>query len=91
MTIALEAGADDFKAEDDSFEITADPGDFETIAKVLEDNKIETVEAEVTMVPDTTVNLEGKDAEKMILLIDALDEHDDVQNVYANYEIDEEE
>jgi len=88
MTIALEAGADDFKAEDDSFEITADPGDFETIAKVLEDNKIE---AEVTMVPDTTVNLEGKDAEKMILLIDALDEHDDVQNVYANYEIDEEE
>ncbi len=91
MTIALEAGADDFKAEDDSFEITADPGDFETIAKVLEDNKIETVEAEVTMVPDTTIKLEGKDAEKMLTLMDALDEHDDVQNVYANYEIDEEE
>lgn len=90
MLLALEAGADDFIAEDDSFEITADPKDFDTIAKVLEDNNIETVEAEVTMVPDTTVKLAGKDAEKVMNLIEALEEHDDVQNVYANYDIDEE-
>lgn len=90
MTIALEAGAEDFKANDDSFEITAAPEDFDAIAQALEDNKIETVESEITMIPDTTVKLEGKDAEKMQTLMDMLEEHDDVQNVYSNYEIDEE-
>ena len=90
MMMALEAGADDFKAQEDSFEITADPKDFDTIAKALEDNNIETVEAEVTMMPDTTVTLTGKDADTVMKLIDALEEHDDVQNVYANYDIDEE-
>lgn len=90
MTIALEAGAEDFKANDDSFEITADPDDFDAISQALEDNKIETIEAEITMIPDTTVKLEGKDAEKMQTLMDMLEEHDDVQNVYSNYEIDEE-
>ena len=91
MGIVLDAGADDFKAEDDSFEITADPGDYDGIAAALEDNNIETVSAEITMVPDTTIKLEGKDADKMMNLIDALEEHDDVQNVYANYDIDDEE
>ncbi len=89
MMIALEAGAEDFKAEDESFEITAAPEDFDAIAKALEENGIETAESEITMIPDTTVKLTGKDAEKMQTLIDALDEHDDVQNVYSNYEIDE--
>jgi len=88
MMIALEAGAEDFQADDDSFEITASPDDFDAIAQALEDNNIETVQSEITMVPDTTVKLEGKDADKMLTLIDALEEHDDVQNVYANYEID---
>ena len=90
MMIALEAGAEDFKANDDSFEITAAPEDFEAIAQALEDNSIETVESEITMIPDTTVKVEGKDAEKMQTLIDMLEEHDDVQNVYSNYEMDEE-
>jgi len=90
MNIVLEAGAEDFKAEEDVFEITADPADFDAIATALEEKKIETASAEVTMVPDTTVKLEGKDAEKMLNLVDALEEHDDVQNVYANYEVDEE-
>ncbi len=91
MMLALEAGAEDFKAEDDSFEITAAPDDFDAVAKALEDNKIEAAQSEITMVPDTTIKLEGKDADKMLSLIDDLDEHDDVQNVYSNYEIDEEE
>ncbi len=91
MMIALDAGAEDFKANDDSFEITAAPEDFDAVAKALEDNNIQTVESEITIIPDTTVKLEGKDAEKMQTLIDMLDEHDDVQNVYSNYEIDEEE
>ncbi len=91
MELALNAGADDFQAEDDSFEITAEPSAYDDIAAALEEKGIDTVSAEVTMVPDTTVRLEGKDAVKMTNLMDALDEHDDVQNVYANYEIDDEE
>ena len=86
----LDAGAEDFKAEDDSFEITAAPEDFDAISQALEENNIETVESEITMIPDTTVKVEGKDAEKMQTLIDMLEEHDDVQNVYSNYEMDEE-
>ena len=72
MNLVLEAGAEDFEA----------------VANALEEKGIETASAEVTMVPDNTVHLEGKDAEKMLALVDALEENDDVQNVYANYEID---
>ena len=89
MDIVLEAGAEDMKAEDEVFEISAAPADFEAIEKALGEKGIETVSAEVTMVPDTMVKLEGKDAEKMMALVDALEEHDDVQNIYANYEIEE--
>ena len=90
MNIVLEAGAEDMQVADDVFEITAEPGDFDAIAEALGAKGIETASAEVTMVPDTTIKLAGKDAEKMLQLVDALEEHDDVQNVYANYEIDEE-
>ena len=89
MNIVLEAGAEDMKSEDEVFEITAEPNDFEAIANALGEKGIETMSAEVTMVPDTTVKLEGKDAEKMLNLVEDLEEHDDVQNVYANYDIDE--
>jgi len=89
LNIALEAGAEDMKSEDDVFEITAAPNDFEAIVNALGEKGIETISAEVTMVPDTTVKLEGKDAEKMMNMVDVLEEHDDVQNVYANYDIDE--
>lgn len=86
MTIALDAGAEDFSADDDSYEITAAPEDFDAIEAALAEHKIETASAEITQVPDTTVKLEGKDAEKMQNLLDALEEDDDVQNVYGNYE-----
>ena len=90
MGIVLDAGAEDLKAEDDIFEITAAPEDFDAIEAALAEKGIETASAEVTMVPDTTVHLTGADAEKMQKLLDALDENDDVQNVYGNYEMDEE-
>ena len=90
MSIVLEAGAEDFKAEDDVFEITAEPADYDAIEAALGERGIETASAEITMVPDTMVKLEGKDAEKMQNLIDALEENDDVQNVYSNQEINEE-
>ena len=91
MEIVLEAGADDFSAEDDIFEITAEPEAFDDIEKALGEKGIEPASAEVTMVPDTTVKVEGENVAKMQKLLDELDENDDVQNVYGNYEMDEEE
>ena len=88
MEIVLDAGAADMKAEDEIFEITAEPNAFDAIEQALAEKGIETASAEVTMVPDTTVGLAGKDAEKMQTLIDALEDNDDVQNVYTNYESD---
>ncbi len=89
MDIVLEAGAEDMQGDDDVFEITADPAAFDDIEKALAQKGIETASAEITMIPDTTVKLEGADAEKMQKLVDALEDNDDVQNVYGNYEIDE--
>lgn len=90
MLIAIEAGAEDMKTEDDSFEITTSPDDFTPVTEALYSKNIPMAAAELTMVPQTTVKLEGKEAEQMMRLMDALEEHDDVQEVYANFEIDEE-
>lgn len=89
MEIVLEAGAEDMKDEGDVFEITADPAAYEDIEAVLAEKGIETASSEITMVPDNTVKLSGADAEKMQKLEDALEENDDVQNVYSNYEIED--
>ena len=89
MEIVMDAGAEDFDSDDETFEITAAPEDFDAIEKILGEKGIETASAEITQVPDTTVKLSGADAEKMQKLLDALDENDDVQNVYANYEFEE--
>lgn len=90
MEIVLEAGAEDMKSEDEVFEITAEPDAFDAIETALGEKGIEAASAEVTMVPDNTVKLTGKDAEKMQQLIDALEDNDDVQNVYSNYETEDE-
>ena len=90
MEIVLEAGADDMKDEGDVFEITAEPDAFDAIEAALGEKGIETASAEITMVPENTVKLSGEDAEKMQKLEDALEDNDDVQNVYSNYETDEE-
>ena len=87
MEIAMDAGAEDFSADEDAFEITADPADFNAIEQALADKGIETASAEITQVPDTTVALNDADAEKLQKLLDALDEDDDVQNVYDNYAV----
>ena len=89
LELVLEAGAEDMRSEDDVFEIVAEPDAYDAIETVLGEKGIETASAEVTMVPDTTVHLVDKDAEKMQTLIDALEDNDDVQNVYSNYEMDE--
>ncbi len=90
MEVALEAGANDVVSEDDEFEVYTDPSSFEGVRKALEDRKIKVNMAEVTMSPQSTVRLEGKQAEQMLKLMDMLEDHDDVSNVYANFDIPDE-
>ncbi|MCC5467677.1 YebC/PmpR family DNA-binding transcriptional regulator [Pelosinus baikalensis] len=89
MMLSLEAGADDFKVEDNEFEITVEPDHFYSFQEVLEKNGIKTSVAEITMIPQTTVALAADDATRMMKLMDALEEHDDIQEVYANFDIPE--
>lgn len=89
MMSALEAGAEDFVASAESFEITTSADDFETVKATLETDGVSFSTAEITMVPQNTVQLTGEDASKMLKLLDALEDNDDVQNVYANFDIDE--
>lgn len=87
MDIALNAGAEDMKTEDKIYEITTDPKDFEKVKKALDDNKVECQLAEVTMVPTMTVKVDGTHAKQVLALVDALEDYEDVQNVYANFDI----
>ena len=89
MEIVLEAGGDDLKADGTHYEIVCSVEAFEGVKKALEDRKKKIASAEITMLPQSHIHLEGKKAEQMIKLMDGLDEHDDVQNVYANFDIDD--
>lgn len=87
MMIALDAGADDFVEEDDSFEVTTAPDDFETVRKALEDAGIKMASAEVSMIPQTYVTLTDEtDLKNINKILDLLDDDDDVQEVYHNWE-----
>ena len=87
MEIALEAGAEDLANEDGLFQITTDPASFEDVRSALEEAGVEMVSAELTKIPENTVDISEKDAPKVIRIMDALENHDDVQNVYANFDI----
>lgn len=89
MMLALEAGAEDIKSEEDSFEIATAPGDFETVRLALTEQGIPVADAELSMVPQTTVKLQGEEAEIMTKVIDLLEDNDDVQAVYTNFEMNE--
>ena len=90
MMIALDAGAEDMKSNEDSFEIVTQPEDYDAVEKALADNNIETVMSEITMVPDTMVTLSDEDAEKVRKTIDMFDDMDDVQEVYTNADLPDE-
>jgi len=90
MTVALDAGADDVKGEGTEFEIFSAPQKFEAIKTALEAKGIKCTTAEVTMIPSSTVKVDLANAKKLRDLIDALEEHDDVQNVYDNSDIPDE-
>ena len=91
MEVALDAGADDVKDEGEEFEIITTPEAFDDVEKALADAGIETEHASITMVPENTIKLTGEDAEKMERFVDALDEIDDVQDVYHNADLPEDE
>ncbi len=86
MMLALDAGAEDFKVDEEIYEIITDPSDFDTVREKLEESGLEFLEASVQMVPTTTVKLDEKGIEKMERLLERLDELDDVSNVYHNWE-----
>lgn len=87
LAIALDAGAEDMQTEDGNFVITTAPADFEKVKKALEDAGVSLDAAEITMLPQTYVKLEGKEATQMLKLMETLEDSDDVQNVYANFDI----
>lgn len=91
IDVALEAGAEDVADQEDHFLVTTEPGDFLAVREAMADAGLAVDSAQITMVPDNTIQCTGRDAEKVINLIDALEDHDDVQKVYANYDIPDDE
>ena len=86
MMLALDAGAEDFESSEEVYEITTEPSDFSSVREKLEEAGLTFLEAEVQMVPTTTVALDEKGQERMEKLLERLDELDDVMNVYHNWE-----
>jgi len=90
MEVALDAGAEDVREDDSNFEVIAAPEDFEALKEAIEGATIPHIAAEVTMLPQSTTNLAGKEAEQMFRLMEMLEDCDDVQKVYTNADIPEE-
>jgi len=87
FTLAIESGAEDVVSEPDFFQIYTRSEDLEKVRKAVEQGGVKVKSALLTMQPKTTVRVEGKDAEQLLRLLDALEDHDDVQTVYSNFEI----
>ncbi|MBE3095055.1 MAG: YebC/PmpR family DNA-binding transcriptional regulator [Actinobacteria bacterium] len=90
MLNVIDSGAEDIQEENDFYEITANPADFMNLRKNLEKNNVEIKSSEITYVPKTTVEVSKKDAQKVLRLINLLDDSDDIQNVYSNIELSDE-
>lgn len=87
--IAIEAGAEDLKDEEDMFEIFTDPDNFEAVSDAVKNAGIEPQVAEISMIPQNYIHLESAEAKTMLKLYEAIDDQDDVQKVYANFDIDD--
>jgi len=90
LELLLDLGVDDIRQEEDAFEIVCDPEDLEAVKGVLERAKIPLTSAEISMLPQSTVKVEGVQAEALLKMMEDLEDHDDVQKVYSNFDIDEE-
>ncbi len=90
LEIALDAGAEDVIQEGGQFEVRTEPADFEKVKKAFDDAGLSYTLAEISMIPQNTVRLEGKKAEQMLHLMEALEDNDDISHVYANFDIPDE-
>lgn len=90
MNIVLDAGAEDIKSDDKNYEIYTPPPDFEKVKEAIQAKGIKWLDAEITMIPSSAIKLAGNEAKQLLLLIEGLEEHDDVQNVSANFDIPDE-
>jgi len=91
MGIVLDAGADDLRHDGDRWEVLSAPEAHEAVLKALEANRIPSEDASIAMIPKNLIKLEGKNASGMLKLSEALEDHDDVQSVYSNFDVDEKE
>jgi len=87
LSLVLDAGAEDMKSEDKNYEITTSVQDLEKVKQALQEKGIKWQTAELTMVPSSTIKLTGNDAKQVLGLVESLEEHEDVQQVYANFDI----
>ncbi len=87
--IAIDCGAEDMEINEDAYVIYSSFEEFNNVRNEFEEKEIEMESAELTMIPKNTIDIEGKGAEQLIKLMNILDDHDDIQNVYANFEIDD--
>ena len=90
MGIALDAGAEDLVVEDENYAVKTSTQDFFKVKKAIDDAGIKTEDAEITLLPKSTVKLAGEDAKKVLDLVDSIEEHEDIQHVYANFDIPDE-
>jgi YebC/PmpR family DNA-binding regulatory protein len=91
LNTVLEAGGDDLRDDEDNWEIISEPAAFEGVRDAVKGLGIEPVSAEIAMLPQNYIKLEGKEASQMVKLMETLDEHDDVQHVWSNFDIEEKE
>ena len=91
MTAVLDAGADDLQDDDDNWEVLSTPEAFPAVNEAVKKLGVEPATAQVSMIPQNYVKLEGKAAQQMVRLMEALEEHDDVQHVWSNFDISEKE
>jgi transcriptional/translational regulatory protein YebC/TACO1 len=91
MNLVLDAGADDLRDDEDTWTVLSAPESHDAVLQAIQKASIETESAEIAMVPKNLMKLEGKNAAGMLRLSEALEEHDDVQSVYSNFDVDEKE
>jgi len=91
MTLVIDAGADDFASDETNYEIYTAPDAFDRVLNAVKAKSIEPISAEISMIPQNYIKVEGKTAQQLIKLMEAMEEHDDVQHVYANFDIEESE
>ncbi len=89
MDAVLGAGAEDMKDEGEVWEIVSDPNDHDAVVQAIADLAVETEAAEITRIPQNTVHVAGKQAQSVVRMVEAIEDHDDVQGVWANYDIDD--